>query len=217
MRLQPRLVGGGRDKADQIEALRLGRHAQHFIFFRRQIDHDQAVHAGRRRIAWRSAPCHRHGWDCNSPSARSASCLSRLAEFAHHLEQLRPWWRRLSARAATRPAPPGHRPSDRRTACPARSHRRRAPAAFPEWRSEVSRSGSPAVMKGTKAARPAFFNSAKRCGDAAHSFSPSACGDREHILVAAARQADRDDLVLAHLRRDLGRHGRGHAPIPAPG
>ena len=47
---EPRGIGGGRGQADDIQALRLGRQAQHIIFFRRQIHHDQAIRAGRRRV-----------------------------------------------------------------------------------------------------------------------------------------------------------------------
>ena len=55
------VVGCRRGKPDDVEALGRGGHAQHFVFFRRQIDGDQPVDAGVRGIAWRSAPCRRHG------------------------------------------------------------------------------------------------------------------------------------------------------------
>src|SRR5579872_851794 len=60
----------------------------------------------------------------------------------------------------------------------------------------VSISGSPAVMKGTKAARPSFFRRAKVSanlfiGGGSYLFTQRV-GDREDVLVAAARQADRN-------------------------
>src|SRR6201985_1670040 len=68
----------------------------------------------------------------------------------------------------------------------------------------VSMSGSPAVMKGTKAARPSFFKRAKASARRLTAFLSSyffaqGMGDREDVLVAAPRQADRDDLILLHL------------------
>src|ERR1044071_8998769 len=73
----------------------------------------------------------------------------------------------------------------------------------------VSMSGSPAVIKGTKAARPSFFRRAKVSARRLISFHTSyffaqGMRHREDVLVAAPRQADRDDLVLFHLARHLG-------------
>ena len=140
-----------------------------------------------------------------------------LAEASHQLQHAWPWSCRPSARAATRPGPPGRRPSDRRTACPARSDRRRRRAASPGSRSEVSTSGSPAVMNGTKAARSGalqFGEARPRCGSylllparaATVNTSLSPRPDRQTAMI----------LSLRHLRRDAHRHGRWHAPIPAP-
>src|ERR1700743_3555092 len=85
-----------------------------------------------------------------------------------------------------------------------------APAAgsFSRMAKLVSMSGSPAVMKGTKAARPCFFSAANLLANLLMRKSGSylftqRLGDGEDILVAPARQADGDNLILGHLRRDL--------------
>src|SRR5688572_20608472 len=91
-----------------------------------------------------------------------------------------------------------------------------APAAgsFSRMAKLVSILGSPAVMKGTKAARPSFFNRAKVSANllmkvSGSQFFSERGRHREDVLVAAARQADRDDLVLLHLARHLGDMGDG--------
>src|SRR6185369_12937293 len=70
----------------------------------------------------------------------------------------------------------------------------------------VSMSGSPAVIKGTKAARPSFFKRAKVLERRVTVFLASylftqGMRDREDVLVTATRQTDRDDLIFFHLAR----------------
>src|ERR1700691_5178026 len=91
-----------------------------------------------------------------------------------------------------------------------------APAAgnFSRMAKLVSMSGSPAVMKGTKAARPSFFRAANFAASLLMKNPGSylltkRVGDREYILVAASRQADGDDLVARHLRRHFHDMGDG--------
>src|SRR5579859_7654492 len=91
-----------------------------------------------------------------------------------------------------------------------------APAAgsFSRMAKLVSMSGSPAVMKGTKAARPSCSRRAKVSDrrvtvlPCSYLFTQSV-RHRENVLVTAARQANRDELVLAHLAGQLCDMGDG--------
>ncbi len=93
-----------------------------------------------------------------------------------------------------------------------------APGSSSRIAREVSRSGSPAVMKGTKAARPCAFSSAKRWAMRHHaliSFLPALRRRRTHPCRRGPTGRRRWSGPCASGARP-GRHAPGHARIPAP-
>src|SRR5689334_14926445 len=84
-----------------------------------------------------------------------------------------------------------------------------APAAgsFSRIAKLVSMSGSPAVMKGTKAARPSFFSASNLAANllmrkSGSYFFTKRMRDGKDVLVAASGKAHGDELILLHLTRD---------------
>ena len=104
--------------------------------------------------------------------------------------------------AAPSVAAPGRRPSGRRTARRARSRRRpRRPRPRTSVR-VVARSGSPAVKNGTSATRPEARSAANVAGIRLTTAAPEEVGDGVHVLVAAAREVDDQDLPTGQRGRE---------------
>ena len=98
--------------------------------FGRQVDHQQSVDTGPRRVG--AQPLASVVENRIEVAEQDDRNLGLLAQLAHHREDRRPATRPTPARAPARADWPARPPSDRKTARPARSGRRRAlPARAP--------------------------------------------------------------------------------------
>ena len=109
---QALVVRGRRDQADDVDAVRGGLRHQHVGLLGGQVDHDQPIDAGRRRIGAEALGA--IGQDRVQVAHQDDRRRVVLAaELAHHGQHVRRPSRRPSARACRPPGRSDRRPSDR--------------------------------------------------------------------------------------------------------
>ena len=136
------------------------------------------------------------------------------AEAPHQLQRPGHAWRRPRAPAGSPPGSPGRRPSGSVNGMPISI--RSAPAAGrPAISSQRGREVGVARGQEGDQPRPALGLELReaRVDPAAHSSTPMALRDREHVLVAAAAQIHDDDLVRCQRRRQLDHLADGVAGL----
>ena len=177
-RRQALVVGGRRRQADEVEPGLQRRQAQLLVLLRRQIDDDQAVDAGGLRVGEEAVDAIADRSGCSSPSGRSACRRRRRgsrAPAASVFFSVMPALQRAQARGLDRRAV-GHRIGEGHAELDQVGAGGGQAAPGP---ATARSSGSPAVTKVTRPARPSppsARRSGARCGSRSSSI-------RAHSLV----------------------------------